>query len=153
MEQLSKLKAKRLGVYHNMPDPLKEVARELCGMAAEHAQHSLISAWDIGARVHRVWRDQARYGCRGLEQLATCLATNVNRLYELREIALRFTREQVEQLAARRTEAGGHLNLSHLLLLARVRSDADLAFLTEQAYVKALTPRALAELIDRGDEQ
>jgi len=112
-------------VYEKMTPELRKLAEKLAGMLAREAYGHLLIRYDMGVYIAKVIAEEARYGANAVEQLATFLKMHPNDLYDMRNVTIVFTREQVQALSGRRMADGNHLSYRHLVVLAKVKNKND----------------------------
>jgi ribosomal protein L17 len=102
---------------------------------------------EVGAIVLEVKCAPDRYGASGVEQLAGALRVHVRTLYRSAAVAECWSAADVDALSRQADARGRPLSWSHLVLLGSV-ADADLrAELLRQTLARALSVRALMELV------
>lgn len=148
---LSRMQSRWYWAVKGLVPPLRTRCDALADRMAKLTRGILLSHYDIGRIVAGIAQDQSVYGSNAVMLLAQCLGVCDVWLWRLRNLTIHFSREELEQLAARRMDNGGHITLEHVHLLAGLERPQERRELTERVFAEALTHRQLAKLIRQRD--
>jgi hypothetical protein len=120
-------------------------------LAAENHQ-GLLARHDIGVRLNQAVNEKATYGLQAVQQIARYLGMGADRLYKLCAYAESYSREHLEELAARAMNSGARLTYNHLTTLLVLETAEERLSLIERILHESLSVRDLRALIRQQSE-
>lgn len=140
----TKLSKERKAVFDEMTPALQKVAKELDKQMDREARGNLLLNYDQGLMIRQVIEDEAEYGSNAVEQLAQFHGRNASELYDLRNITLTWTREEVEEIASETMESGRRLTVMHLRLLNTLKNKRTRDAMQNRVLKESMSARDLA---------
>ena len=134
--------------WSEMLRPTRRLAKDFdVRLCADNRQQMLVE-YDMGAHIQEMLADVDVYGTNAAEQLAEWLYMDVGKLYEARNVAVRFGRDAVGKQAEIPCEGGLLLQFGHFVQLARLPTLEMAVKVCAQIRVEDLTVRDTAKLVD-----
>ena len=135
---------------------LAEMSPELQMVAIQLDKSALIAARGVlkmcyrdGEVLRAVKENPAKYGVKGLDQIAKYRGESLSTLYlNIRMVEI-WSFEEIEQLCYRYTQTGKQIKKSHLYVLCEVESDARRNELMEEWFDSPMSVRELRALVGR----
>jgi hypothetical protein len=119
-------KARRYRAYSEMLPPTQKVAKIVEDKLRKINRGCLLIAHDIGALMDKVIKNEGVYGTSAEKEIArfTGLRGGHYRLYDLRKVAVAFSREALEEEAVTPMANGAYLDLDYFVEVSELPSPA-----------------------------
>lgn len=146
----------RIKIYREMTPELKRLAKDGEERLGKTAAALAIVYYDLGARLKKVYADEATYGSNAAEQLAAYWAIpgGATTLYHMKNIAERFDRDFVGEQSSKEMADGSRLTFNHWIKLSQIKDEKYVEPLLKKCFDKSYTVKDLeAAIVEIGAEK
>jgi len=105
-----------------MSAALRKVYADLQKRFGSLSKNDIMARYEIGRRIDNVLTDEKKYGANAANQLAAALGKSEGEIYNLKNVSVTWSREDLQELLEIRNAKNNELTFTHLRALASIRT-------------------------------